>query len=82
MSSEYSPVPGDPCGSEFYEITSEEGYLVYKNSKDLPLVKGKTSKYRCRFTAPTVLEERTFFITGTLEYTYIIDKEISVNINP
>ncbi|MFQ6009709.1 MAG: hypothetical protein ACE5J7_01155 [Candidatus Aenigmatarchaeota archaeon] len=77
---EFIPVE-EGCSIEFVGNV-ENGKRVYRNKEPLPLIRGSTSKYRCKFTAPSVLEERTFFITGRMDYTYVIYKEISVDIIP
>ncbi|MEM5804625.1 MAG: hypothetical protein QXU82_02135 [Candidatus Aenigmatarchaeota archaeon] len=72
----------DGCGVEFYDAGVSNGKRTYTNSIELPLVKGSTSNYRCKFIAPAVVEERSFFITGRMDYTYVINDGISVDIIP
>ena len=53
-----------------------------KNSEEIDFVRDATSSLRCFFSLPPVRNQKTFYITGRLNYTYEIDKEIEVPIIP
>jgi len=78
---EFNTTP-DGCGVEFNNMGAKDGKRTYVNNMELTVIKGKTSNYRCKFIAPPVVEERTFFITGRMDYTYVINDDVEVTITP
>jgi hypothetical protein len=52
------------------------------NIDKIPLIKRKTPQLRCTFNVPTAEVERTFFISGYLDYNYEISEETNVDVKP
>ncbi len=71
--------------SEFDEVScskfSNSGG-EWENSAAVPMIKKKSPQLRCSFKMPDVTDIKTFYIEARLDYTYKLDNEIKVSINP
>ena len=64
-------------------ILAEGNYKIYNLTKTIPMIEKKSPKIRCSFKVPNINDERTFFIYANItNYSYDIDNQYSVKINP
>lgn len=70
-----------------YFIISEDGqdYVIYKNNRAIPLTNRESPEIKCTFGTPssnTISDERTYYFSTYLDYTYNLDGETEVSIQP
>ncbi len=81
------------CTKQF-NSENQDGNCIFtlKPEEKIKFVKGKSEPIRCELTAPKacgetatdgcIRDEKTFYISGNVAYTYEIDKKITVDIKP
>lgn len=75
----------DPSTLTLRDFTAQSGYKYYWNNATIAMVKKKSTELRCSFTTPdedTVSDERTYYFTAMMDYTYKMDFEEEVSIQP
>ncbi|MFZ3076895.1 MAG: hypothetical protein WA139_00385 [Candidatus Aenigmatarchaeota archaeon] len=61
---------------------TSKGAGEYANTAEIPMIKKSSPQMRCSFKMPSVTDMKTFYISATLDYTYKLDDEINVAVNP
>ena len=66
------------CGSRFTSC----GAGSCTNNGTIPMIRKKSPQLRCTAKAPTVTIEKTYYITASLDYSYDLIGEVSVEVKP
>jgi len=74
----------DICGDWFTASSSGNNCkLTMKDDRKIEFVKEKSEPIRCELVSPsTVKDEKTYYISANVQYTYEIDKKTDVAIKP
>ncbi len=59
--------------------------LTLKNEKEIEFIKGKSEPIRCELTTDNIkkiIDEKTFYISSNIDYTYQINNQINIPIKP
>ena len=54
----------------------------YTNANIIPMIKKTSPQLRCSFKMPEVTDIKTFYISAELVYTYKLDSEVKISVNP
>ncbi len=67
------------------DFTPQPNYNYYWNNATIAMVKKRSTELRCSFTTPSediVSDEKTYYFTAFMDYTYKMDFEEEISINP